>query len=572
MSDEASTPSRDYLQRLCQGIQALHAILEPQALLQALLDQSLRAVRADTGSVALLNPVSGFLEVQASIPEASSQPRFLRLGEGLMGSVARDGRSLLWSGERDDDAQGALLPGESRSALATPLLVEGEVQGVVIVASARADAFSREDVGLLGELAACAAISIRNSWLYEQHRLKAGLFESLVNVSRAINSTLNLNEALDAVTREARTLMCVRMSSLMMLDEAGEWLDLRASCGAGEAYIHKPRVGVDDSLLGSVIRRRKPLQESNVQTSTRYQNSEVARRENLVSLLSVPLLFSGRAIGALNVYTDRPYVFSNDEIRVLSALAELSAVAIEKARLHERIVDAEEQLRQKEKLSALGWLAAEVAHEIRNPLTVLKMLYHSLDLRFPDGDPRNQDARIIADKIEHMNRIVERILDFARNVEPEFMPVDLNGIVEELGLLVRHKASQQGIRLECRLQQGLPAVSGDRTQLEQAFLNIVLNAAEAMPRGGSLVIATREQPSPGRSPLPGVAVEFSDTGQGIRPVGRKAGKVSMLNTTKKRGTGIGLAIVHRVVEAHHGRVVFSSRSGEGTVVTIWLPR
>jgi signal transduction histidine kinase len=298
----------------------------------------------------------------------------------------------------------------------------------------------------------------------------------------------------------------------------------------------------------------------------------VARRENLVSLLSVPLLFSGKAIGALNVYTDRQYLFSNDEIRVLSALAELSAIAIEKARLHERIVDAEEQLRQKEKLSALGWLAAEVAHEIRNPLTVLKMLYHSLELQFPEGDPRNQDARIIADKIEHMNRIVERILDFARNVEPEFVPVDLNGIVEELGLLVRHKASQQGIRLECRLQQGLPAVSGDRTQLEQAFLNIVLNAAEAMPRGGSLVIATREQPSPGRSPQPGVVVEFADTGQGIRPVGRKAGKVSMLNTTKKRGTGIGLAIVHRVVEAHHGRVMFSSRPGEGTVVTVWLPR
>ncbi len=116
----------------------------------------------------------------------------------------------------------------------------------------------------------------------------------------------------------------------------------------------------------------------------------------------------------MSVYTAQPHVFSNDEVRILSAFAELSAIAIEKARLYERVVDVEEQLRQNEKLSALGLLAAEVAHEIRNPLTVMKMLYHSLDLRFPAGDPRAKDAAIMGEKIEHLNNIVERILDFAR--------------------------------------------------------------------------------------------------------------------------------------------------------------
>src|SRR5205814_2266239 len=118
-----------------------------------------------------------------------------------------------------------------------------------------------------------------------QLRLKARLLESLVSVSRTINSTLNQDEALTAITREACVLMRARMCSLMMLDETGAWLDLRASHAASDAYIFKPRLGVDESLLGSVVRRKKPVQIENVQTSGRYQHVEVARREGLVSLL-----------------------------------------------------------------------------------------------------------------------------------------------------------------------------------------------------------------------------------------------------------------------------------------------
>src|SRR5207237_2054144 len=257
--------------------------------------------------------------------------------------------------------------------------------------------------------------------------------------------------------------------------------DLRASCGAGEAYLSKPRLSVAESLLGIVLRRKKPIQVENVQTSSRYQNVEIARREGLISLLSVPLVFGGQALGTLSVYTGTPHVFSNEEIRILSALADLSAIAIEKARLYERIVDVEEQMRQNEKLSALGLLAAEVAHEIRNPLTVMKMLYHSLGLKFAASDPRAKDARIISDKMEHLNKIVEQILNFARTTEPKLAPVNLNAVVEELGLLVRHKLKNQGVQLVQSLQPGLPPVMGEATQLEQAFLNLILNAAEAMP-------------------------------------------------------------------------------------------
>src|SRR5437762_14290007 len=131
-------------------------------------------------------------------------------------------------------------------------------------------------------------------------------------------------------------------------------------------------------------------------------------------------------------------------------------MVIEKARLYERIVDVEEQLRQNEKLSAIGLLAAEVAHEIRNPLTVMKMLYHSLDLKFSPGDPRQKDALIMGEKMDLLNRIVEQILDFARSTEPKLESVNLNELLDDLNLLVRHKLKNHNIELIQRLEPNLP--------------------------------------------------------------------------------------------------------------------
>jgi signal transduction histidine kinase len=286
--------------------------------------------------------------------------------------------------------------------------------------------------------------------------------------------------------------------------------------------------------------------------------------------LSVPLLFAGQAIGTLNVYTAQSHTFSNEEIRILSAMAELSAIAIEKARLYERIVDVEEQLRQNEKLSALGLLAAEVAHEIRNPLTVMKMLFHSLDLNFPASDPRSRDVEIMGQKMDLLNRIVEQILDFARSSEPKLETVSLNELIEDLGLLTRHKLRNHGIRLERSLDPALPTVQADAAQLEQAFLNLTLNAVEAMPDGGTFWIVSRVQAPTDGEPA-GVVIEFADTGGGMSEEQQARAFTSLLQTTKARGTGLGLAIVGRVIETHRGKVRIESKPGEGTRFIITLP-
>jgi len=141
-----------------------------------------------------------------------------------------------------------------------------------------------------------------------------------------------------------------------------------------------------------------------------------------------------------------------------------------------------------------------------------------------------------------------------------------------LGLLVRHKLANQNIKLVRRLQQDLPAAMGDAPQLEQAFLNLILNAAESMGEGGTLTITSRVLSLPRKSArATHVAVDFSDTGHGMSPDQRRRAFASVLSTTKAKGTGLGLAIVARVIETHRGRVKIKSSPGQGTTVSVLLP-
>jgi signal transduction histidine kinase len=574
MSDDMASlqAAHDRLKLLYQVSKVIHSTLDPEQALQLIIQEAVRLMRASSGSLALINPNNGLLEIHASAGLPSSVPELkLRVGQGVTGWVARCGKPARVGDVRHDHRY-VMLHRDVRSELAVPLEVMGEVRGVLNVDSRATDAFSQSDQELLEELAGQAAKVIHNTWLFEQSRLKARLLETLVSVSRTINSALNVDEALRVITREACTLMEARMCSLLMLDSTGEWLDLRASFGAGPSYLDKPRLNADESFMGIVVRRKKPMQLENVQTSALYQNVEMARREGLASLLSAPLIFGGQAIGTLNVYTGAPRSFSNEEVHILTALTELSAIALEKARLYERVVDVEEQLRQNEKLSALGLLAAEVAHEIRNPLTVMKMLYHSLNLEFAPGDPRVRDDLILREKMDHLNKIVEQILDFARGSEPNMSKVNINQLLNDLALLIRHKLRNQQIEFVRRLAPDLPEVMADGTQLAQAFLNLTLNAAEAMPKGGTFTVSTRAVTLPRRGRQPThVLIEFRDTGPGMPSEQRRGRFSSLLSTTKQKGTGLGLAIVGRVVETHRGKVRILSRPGKGTAITVTLP-
>ena len=177
--------------------------------------------------------------------------------------------------------------------------------------------------------------------------------------------------------------------------------------------------------------------------------------------------------------------------------------------------------------------------------------------------------------MDHLNRIVDRVLDFARTTEPKLVPVNLDVLIDDMGLLLRAKLRASGVVLVKQCAAHLPLVPGDSTQLEQAFLNLALNAIEAMPGGGRLVIRLRALPfqraGMPEQPATHVIVRFRDNGVGMSNEQSRRVFTSLLSSTKAKGTGIGMAIVSRVVDAHQGVVRVKSQPGRGATFTILLP-
>src|SRR5476649_1419135 len=467
----------------------LRTLLHPQKAIDRILAAAVRSTRAESGSFILINPNSGLLDIEAShgLSERAKKVK-LRPGEGITGWVATTGKPLR-TGDVRTEKRYVAINAKIRSEMAVPVEMRGQVVGLLNVDSTNVDAFSATDEARLVDMASEAARWLELAWEIDQLRLKSRQLTSLVDTAQMIISETNLDEILEQITAQTFRLMKTRLCSVFLLSEDGSELVLRACHGGSELYREKPNLRTEDSLLGSVITRHKPVAVVDVGKEKGYIQTDIARKERLVSMLAVPLIFTGKAIGVLAVYTQQRHRFSNDEVKILGTLGDLSAVAIEKGRLLARVVDMEEKLRASERLSALGLLAAEIAHEIRNPLTVMQMLFHALVETLQMDATSQRDAELISEKMRQMNRILDQVLSFARSSEPTKETVDAQQLIDDVFLLTRHKLQQGGIEVRSTVAEDLPTFRADRPQIEQVLLNLILNAADAMPKGGILKLS-----------------------------------------------------------------------------------
>jgi signal transduction histidine kinase len=547
----------------------INATMDPREVISLVLEEAVRIMGATSGSLRMLEPDRKVLRLEVAIGEEQDALSAVELvvGQGVTGWVALHGEPLLVK-DVTQDSRYFPVRENVRSELAVPLIIEDRIIGVLNVDSVHNDAFSQTDLELLVALANQSARVIHNAQLHAQIKRKALELASLFSVGQVIVSSLDLSEVLERITQKAVELMEVKLCSLMLLDESGDELSIRAVHGASESYIRKPNLKVADSLLGRVVREKIPLTVEDVRKNPEFKYSRLASEEGLVSLLSVPMIFQKRVVGLLNVYTARPHRFLAEEIELLTALASQSAIAIENARLYESVVSTEEKIRHSERLLILGEIAAEVAHEVRNPLTVIRMLIHSLHEDFDEQDPRKQDTRVIEQKIAQMGHMVDQILQITSQSEPEFQPLDILEVIDDTLTLTRHRLARQKIEFAKHYGRDLPMIYGDRAQLEQALLNLVLNAAQAMPDGGHLSIRTGLKRGRGKPDALWVTIE--DTGVGV-PEGMLKEIFKPFYTSRSGGIGLGLSIVQRIIKEHRGTIAVQSKVGEGACFTLNLP-
>ncbi|HSL23069.1 MAG TPA: ATP-binding protein [Vicinamibacterales bacterium] len=230
---------------------------------------------------------------------------------------------------------------------------------------------------------------------------------------------------------------------------------------------------------------------------------------------------------------------------------------------------ARERLMQGEKLSSLGRLAASIAHEINNPLagilTYAKLLVRTLEEAPPDEAARAKiigQLKLVERETQRCTAIVRNLLDFARERPLKLAQIDVNAAIGEALFLINNQVKMQNITLEHELG-GLPAIEADFGQIRQALVNILINACDAMPSGGTLRIVSRQAGD-------AVEIEVRDTGPGIAPEHLKK-VLDPFFSTKEKGTGLGLSVVYGIVERHGGALRIDSTPGKGTDVTITLP-
>ena len=531
--------------------------------LEEILDEVMQVFSANSASISLLNENSDTLliEVQRGLPDKSRGFQ-LPVGVGITGWVAAHGQPLLCPDVSREEKY-FQLDERVRAEMAAPLTEGGRTVGALNVDSCTVGSFDEEDLRLLVLIANEASRVLENMWMIQQLRKKADQLQSLVLLSQDISGTRKFDEVLNTICREGLLLLGCRLSAFFLYDEKSDLLHLQCLQDTQGPRDYQEQLKPGDSLLGSALRGHRQVQTRDLLRTEEHHFIDLIRSESLQSMLVTPVIFEDVPIGIITHYIDRPHRFHDDERMIARALADLGAIAIENARLYGRVFASEESMRKSERLTTLGTLAAEIAHEIRNPLMVVRLLFDSLRLEGVEDENKSKDLSVIREKLNHLEQIAGRILEFGKSRESFRKAVKLREILEDAAVLVRLKLEQSKINLNWGSLPGEEEVFVDKGQIQQVLLNLMLNAVEVMPDGGDLSIGTELKD--GR-----VNIYVKDQGGGI-PENLRDRIFESFLTGRKDGTGLGLTISKRIMRAHDGDLELVESGSGGTTFCISLP-
>ena len=388
------------------------------------------------------------------------------------------------------------------------------------------------------------------------------VFEQIVAV---VHSSTNVREVLDIIVWKVSEILQAKGAILRILNLEKNELELGAAYGLSEQYLIKGPVSSSKSII-ELYEKNRVFIIHDIWNDPRVQYPQEAWDEGITTILDLPITLQEHLIGIIRVFFSEQKKFSPEDLDFLVAITRQCACALEKARLFEQQQIRYEQLVvQTERLSALGRMAAGIAHEINNPLSGILLFSTSVRKEIKEDGPVKECLDIVIRETIRCRDIIQNLLEFAREKQPQKAPTNINSVFERALGLLENLFLVNRIKLRRNLEPGLLDCFADENQIEQVFLNLLLNAVEAIGQNGLITVRTRFNPD-----FNCIVAEVEDTGCGI-PREILPRIFDPFFSTKPMGNGLGLSMTYGIIKSHGGELKAFSGHGEGTRFIVELP-
>jgi len=389
-------------------------------------------------------------------------------------------------------------------------------------------------------------------------------FHVLRDVIRAMHSITDLQEVLDMVVTKTTGALGAKGALLRILNRKTNQFEVRAACGMGERYLKKGPVSTK-TILSTLGDLHKISVITDIWNAPRIEYPQETWDEGVRMMVDMPLGID-EPMGLIRIYFTEERAFSDDELDFIKTVAMHCACVIKRVQLMENERSRFDHLAtQVEKRSSLGRMAAGIAHEINNPLTGILLYSSNLSKKVEKGTQLEEGLNVIIKETQRCKSIIQGLLEFSREQEPEMALVNINHIMESALGIVENEFHLRQVRLRKELEEDMADAFLDQNQIEQVFINLLLNALQAVDDRGLVIVKSAVDVDAGH-----VHVEVADDGCGIAAENLK--KIfEPFFSTKGDGTGLGLAVSCGIVENHKGSIRVFSEPGQGARFVVEFP-
>jgi len=392
-----------------------------------------------------------------------------------------------------------------------------------------------------------------------------GFYHILREVSESLHSGSHVKDVLEILAKKSATMLNAKGAMIRILNSKTRELDLHAAYGLSDQYRSKGPI-LSEKIITDLCQQNKRIIVRDVLSDPLVQYPREAQAEGIRLILDAPIIFKEDVLGLLRIHFAEEREFSEEELHYVTLLAERGAAVIQRAQLIEMQESRYDQLAlQTEKLAALGRMAAGIAHEINNPLAGILLFSTNMLKKAPKEGPFQEGLEIIIQETLRCKTIIEELLEFSRESKPNMVSTDINRVIEKSIRMLENECRLRRIEVEKHLSREIPALLLDANQIEQMFVNLLLNAIQAVEKEGTVTLWSYVSPD-----RKCVKIDISDTGCGIPP--ENLSKIfEPFFSTKPKGTGLGLAVTYGIVQKHGGHISASSQPGKGTQFVVEFP-